>query len=309
METPLQAARSPTARRVSILTNPKAGSRPREAEIAALGELLKAEGCEPAVIGNLEELRELSLRWHAAGELRALVAAGGDGTLSLAANIAPPGTPLTVLPLGTENLLARYFRIRPNPAEVCQTVLHGQSTLLDAGLANGRLFLLMAGVGFDADVVRRMHARRRGNIQRLSYCKPVWEAIRNYQYPEVRIYCSGLPGGEVQVPLVARWAFVANLPCYAAGLRIVPEAIGNDGQFDVRAFSGGSVWKLLQYLALVAVGRPAWFGSSQYARGTRIRIVSEAEVPYQLDGDPGGFLPLEIEVLPQRVTLLLPVAP
>mgnify|MGYP001098769546 CR=1 FL=1 len=41
-------------------------------------------------------------------------------------------------------------------------------------------------------------------------------------------------------------------------------------------------------------------------RTTRLRIASDAEVPYQLDGDPGGFLPVEVESLPGRLTLVVP---
>ena len=44
-------------------------------------------------------------------------------------------------------------------------------------------------------------------------------------------------------------------------------------------------------------------------RVRRVRIVSDMPVPYQLDGDPGGFLPLNIEVLPNRLTMLVPKTP
>ena len=54
----------------------------------------------------------------AAGTLRAVVAAGGDGTIRLIAKRTPPGTPLAVLPLGTENLLARYLELTADPQQI-----------------------------------------------------------------------------------------------------------------------------------------------------------------------------------------------
>jgi diacylglycerol kinase family enzyme len=37
-----------------------------------------------------------------------------------------------------------------------------------------------------------------------------------------------------------------------------------------------------------------------------MRITSEDEIPYQIDGDPGGHLPVEVEVVPKRVSFLVP---
>src|SRR6185436_13997164 len=121
------------------------------------------------------------------GTLRAVVAAGGDGTIRLVAERTPPGTPLLILPLGTENLLARYLELSPDAPRLAQIISAGRACQFDAATANGRLFSLMAGCGFDADVVRRLHEARKGNIQHLSYAKPILDAIRTYDYPELRV--------------------------------------------------------------------------------------------------------------------------
>ena len=98
--------------------------------------------------------------WHCHGVLRALVAAGGDGTAAELANRTTPGVPLALFPIGTENLLARYLKIDQSAETLGRIICGGMVRRLDAGSAQGRLFLLMAGCGFDAQVVQRLHQHR-----------------------------------------------------------------------------------------------------------------------------------------------------
>ena len=99
---------------------------------------------------------------------------------------------------------------------------------------------------------------------------------------------------------------MVNLPCYAGGLQLAPEAVGNDGLLNVCTFHQGSFWHALRYLGYVAARRHRVLTDHASARVTRVRIESDEPVPYQLDGEPGGILPLEIEVLPERLTLMAP---
>jgi diacylglycerol kinase family enzyme len=226
-------------------------------------------------------------RYQAAGELRAVVAAGGDGTVAEVANRLPADVPIAVFPLGTANLLAGHLGVDGHAPSFAQMVRAGHTQHLDAGRANGRIFLLMAGCGFDADVVRRVHRRRGSGITYWHYARPIIESIRSYRYPDLRVYCERDGKRESEQAIAARWAFVFNLPCYAGGLQLAPEAVGDDGLLVRRARS---------------------IGDYHTAMATRVRIESDEAVPYQLDGDPGGMLPLDIEVLPRRLTVVRPLA-
>lgn len=262
---------------------------------------------QPQILTDADEITRQARAGMDEGWLRALVCAGGDGTVAFAANLTPPGTPLTVLPLGTENLLAKYLGVPADPEAVCELIEQGHTVRLDAGRAGDRIFTLMAGLGFDADVVRRVHQTRTGHIHHLSYAKPILAAIRSYKYPELRVYCEGVPGEAPKQPISARWVFVANLPRYAGGLEIVPEADATDGLIDVCTFKKGSLWNGIQYLfAIFRKRHRGWRSDVRCLRATRVRIESDQPVPYQLDGDFGGTLPVDIEVLPERLTLLVP---
>jgi diacylglycerol kinase (ATP) len=216
---------------------------------------------------------------------------------------------LTLLPSGNENLLARYFGLSRSPEDLCRTIVRGKTIQVDAGKAGNRIFLLMIGCGFDAEVVNRVHQNRASHIRKLNYFKPILDAIRSYQYPLIRAYCdeqSASTGEPPPSPVDVRWLFVFNLPCYGGGLRLAPWADGCDGQLDICGFRRGSLGHGLRYAAAVALGRHQRMADCVVRRVKRLRITSDSPVHYQLDGDPAGTLPLDVEALPGRLTLLVP---
>jgi diacylglycerol kinase family enzyme len=200
-------------------------------------------------------------------------------------------------------LLAKYLGHTANPPELAEIIARGATVQLDAGQAGDRLFLLMAGCGFDAEVVRRLHDARRGHISHFSYVKPIFEAIRNYQYPPVRVYCRDDSGQEIE--LSARWVFVINVPRYARWLAISPDAAADDGLLNVCTFKEGSLVSGLVYLSGVVFGQHQSWDDFVSVKATSVRLEADGEVPYQLDGDPGGYLPLEIKVLPGRLRFVV----
>ena len=234
-------------------------------------------------------------------------------------NRTAPGIPIALFPLGTENLFARYLDMPRQPEELAEIIAAGTVVQHDAGDASGRLFALMIGCGFDAEVVRRVHLQRDGHITRCSYLKPIWESIRSYEYPLMRIsYQVDSPGGtngsggngasesENWTVVEARFAFVVNVPRYALGLRFVPEAQADDGQLDLCTFSGGSFFHGLWYLGNLLLQNHRQLPDCMVRPVRRLRIESDRPVPYELDGDASGFLPLDVQIVPNRLTLIVP---
>jgi len=218
-------------------------------------------------------------------------------------NHMPDGAPLAMLPRGTENLLAKSLGQDRNPATLASMIIDGHIARLDASRAGDRLFLLMASAGFDADVTRRLHSSRCGNIRHTTYLGPIVETIRHYEYPLMRIHVD-TPEGPRTVE--ARWCFLFNLPQYGFGMRFIPEADGTDGLLDICTFQHGSLWHALRYTANLYFGTHRQLADCEILRGSRIRIESDRPVPFQLDGDPVGCLPQELVTVPNRLTLIVP---
>jgi diacylglycerol kinase family enzyme len=291
-----------------MAVNPRAGARAGDHHVQQLQTILGREGLIVHVRHCLNEVAAEAMQLHAEGNLRCLIAVGGDGTAAEIVNRTTADIPIAVYPLGTANLLANYIGVRPNPSAFAEMILDHRSLRLDAGLANGRVFLLMAGCGFDAEVVRRLHEHRSGHISKWSYAKPILSSIRNYGYPTLRISCESADDNCKPWSTTACWAFVANLPCYGGGLRLTPDADGTDGLLNVCTFNRGSLWNGLRYLGFVLARQQQRLTDCKMASGCRLKLESEFRVPYQLDGDPGGVLPLEIQVLPERLTLVVPAS-
>jgi len=294
------------ARRIVVLRNRGAGTGSRHQNLSKLIQQLDRAGFSAAVFESLEEAVRSAAQAQQLGELRTVITAGGDGTAALAANSFPPGTPLTIFPLGTENLMSKYLGITRDVDSMTRLIGDGIVVQFDAGEANGRIFLVMASCGFDAEVVHQLHRQRSGNISHFSYAKPILTSIRKYKYPTLTISCYGDRLKKGVKNIRAKWAFVFNLPRYASGLPIVDTACGLDGQLDVCTFRQGKLVNGLIYLAGVLFRRHRKFKDTRLLQASRIVIESREQVPYQLDGDPGGFLPLEINVLPRRLTMMVP---
>lgn len=288
---------SPHARLVAILANPRAGTGKSRRLVEGLVVALRHRGLHPIVCWQREELSDLLGRC-AAEDVRCVVAAGGDGTLLEVVNRAPH-LPAALLPLGNENLVAEYCRIERSGPKLAEIITQGQMRRFDLGSANGRLFCLMASAGLDADVVHRVHRRRRGHINRLSYVVPMLQALQTYSYPPIEVEV--LETGE---RLHGALVFVFNGPLYGLRIPIAPEARPDDGWLDLCVFERPGIVDLTRYLALLACRQRHYLPDFQHRRVRRVLLSAATPTPLQTDGDPAGSLPVTVEVLPGALTLL-----
>ncbi len=293
------------ARRVLISMNPKAGSRNRHEHVSEIKAALQNRGFEVLMTTDLAALREMANESHELGLLRTVLAIGGDGTASVVRNHVPLAIPMLNVPMGTENLLGRYVGQLPTAQAVCRTVEEGVVVSLDLGKAGDKIFLLMLSVGFDAEVVRSLHENRRGNIRRSAYFLPTLRAIRGYTYPQLRLYLDS--DDDTTPPRLCRWLFGFNLPLYALGLSIAPGAVATDGLLDLCTFERGAVWSVARYLWHVMRNSHHSLPDAGRSRVSRFRVepTTSANVAYQIDGDFGGTLPVDVEVLAGQLRLLV----
>jgi diacylglycerol kinase (ATP) len=238
-------------------------------------------------------------RAASAGDCRCLVAVGGDGTVSALVN-ERPGPPLTVMPAGTENLVARHFGLRRDPHGLARTIAAGRAVPVDVAQAAGRRFLLMAGFGFDADIVSRHHRGRvsgSGRIRptnRMAYVEHILRSSFSYRFPTISVHITD-PGAEEV--LRGTTVFIFNLPRYALGLPFVPVAREDDGWLDLVIFRHPGPFRALYYLWKVFCGIHLHDPSVFHRRVRRAIVTAQEAIPVQLDGDPGGY------VLPRSAAL------
>ncbi|HID24636.1 MAG TPA: hypothetical protein EYP14_19870, partial [Planctomycetaceae bacterium] len=194
---------------VAILRNPISGSARKTAAARQLISELRRLGLRPRLFCDRERLGRFVPACQARGELRRVVAAGGDGTIGDVVNRFP-GIPIATLPLGNVNLLAGYFRIPRCGRTVARLIAEGKTRRLDLGRVNGRRFTLMASVGFDAEVVERLHRGRTGPVSMASYARPIVESCWSYPWPELTVRVD-----DRHIFRDVRQVVVCNLPPYA----------------------------------------------------------------------------------------------
>ncbi len=245
---------------------------------------------------------ELSAGPKEAGSVRAVMAVGGDGTVrEVADGLAGGPLPLMVWPTGTENLFAKSFRFQARPESAIDCLLRGQTRLIDLGQANGRSFLIVAGTGFDAEVVHRLVGMRTGHITHLTYSAPLWRTFWEHRFPRFRVYDQQtlLWNGQGLV-------FVGNLPRYSLGLRVIRDAICDDGLLDLCILPCRGRFRLIQHCLRTLLHNHVEHGGVLYRRLRSIRIESDDSVPVELDGEAAGRLPLEVSVRPGALRVLVP---
>ena len=300
---------------MGIAANAASGRGKGKATVDRLAGELARLGLKSRVAWSLDERRDLvDAAGEPASDCRCLVAVGGDGTVASLINECP-SVPIAVVPAGTENLFAQHFGFKKNPRRAAVRIAEGQGELMDLGVANGRRFALMAGFGFDADVVGRHHAARLGQsgvlktTHRVAYVEPVLRSSFGYRFPPLTLEVEGIDGGVET--LVGTTAFVFNLPRYALGLPFAPSAQADDGWLDLVLFRDPGPLRALHYVWLVVRGLHLDRPGIIHRRVRRVTISAEGTVPVQLDGDPGGAIdpgsgsPWVVEVLPRAIEVLV----
>ena len=280
---------------VGIAANAASGRGAGRVAVDRLAHELDRLGIEPRVAWTLPERARLAAD-AASGPrsgCRCLVAAGGDGTVAALIN-ERPAVPIAVLPVGTENLFARHFGFVRQPAQAALRIASGEMSTWDLGRVAGRRFALMAGIGFDADVVSRHHEARVGRsgsmrpTHRAAYVEPVLRASLAYRFPPLHLTVDGSDGRRETI--IGSTAFVFNLPRYALGLPFAPAARGDDGWLDLVVFRDPGPFRALHYLWLVVSGQHLDRPGIVHRRVRRVSVEVDEPVPVQLDGDPAGLI-------------------
>lgn len=285
---------------VAIQRNPISGTGNRASLIMDLIQHLKQKGIRPRLFSNRERMQEKLRDQSTETPPLCVVAAGGDGTVQDLINRYPDQR-IAILPLGTENLMARHLGIPKSGVFVAEMIKQGATREVDLCQMQQKRFILMASVGFDAAVVADLTEFRKGNISHLSYLKPVWRTLRSYPYEPLLISTD-----QNTAEITAYHAIVVNIPAYGLNLNFSPSASDEDGLLDLIVFKGKGLFRTLRYLYQIVRGSHLNSPDVQRIQTNRIQIRSAKPVPVQTDGDASGQTPLEITVLPRAGRFIVP---
>ena len=295
-----------------IIVNPVAGSGDGGERARILAEGLP-DDCEVRIVETEERGSAIEMAETHADQVDRIIAVGGDGTLNealtglmCARRSEKEIAALGFLPSGTANGAAKAFGFTDRPEVAACRLPTAGIREVDVGIvehAGGvRPFLLRFGAGLDAAVMEELNTSRTGVMGFLGLLRNAVGIVRTlsrYTDPDIAITVDGddfATAASVVLPNVAEVGLQAKM---------TEEPDPDDGKILVLAVSIPSKW------SIVSLGLSMVFSSLQSAaavrtiRGERVHLDSRGDVPFQLDGEPMGSLPVDVRLERRALRLLL----
>lgn len=290
---------------VLIIFNPASGTAKRAFIDDVISEL-KAGGADVELYLTQAANDATRFLKEYQGELDVVAAAGGDGTLNEVVNGLTErdnnSWRLALIPTGTTNVLAGELGLKKTTKIVAQTILQGKEMPIYPGRINGRRFMLMAGVGYDAWVVDNVNLKLKKKVGKLAYVLSMLKQLPKFGS---KLYRLELDGQEY----FANSAIITNGRLYGGKFVISKQANLSAPTTQVLMLSGKSMWHLLFSLLGLPLGLMEKMPGVQSvaAKGIKIELTNQSSrEPVQADGDSLAELPLSLEMEPQPLRLLVP---
>ena len=229
---------------------------------------------------------------------------GGDGTVQRCVDALPRNEPppLGILPAGTANLFASNLGIADDLPAAVATALHGADRRLDVGRINGERFSVMAGAGFDAQMIAEADSGMKDKVGRVAY---VWTGMRATRAGRQRMAVD--VDGKRWFTGQASCLLVANLGTITGGITAFDDARPDDGRLEVGVVTASGPWQWTRVLTRMAVGRSDKSALVNMTSGQRIDVRLEKKTVYELDGgDRPRARRLKIRIEPLAITVRVP---
>ena len=226
---------------------------------------------------------------------------GGDGTVNeVASALAFGPVPLGVIPAGSGNGLARHFNLPADPPSAIRRLMLASDRVIDVGELNGRLFVNVAGLGFDAHVAARFASLHRSRRGLLRYAVIVFQELRRYRGAGYQIACDGGSASSHHAFLIS----FANGRQWGNGAVIAPDAAIDDGFLDVVIVSAQTRTTVLRALPRLFAGTVDRASGVEIRRVERARVTCEQPLRGHVDGESiecGEVV--EVRVRPQALRI------
>jgi len=235
-----------------------------------------------------------------------IIAAGGDGTFNEVANgLAGSSVAMAILPFGTTSVLAREIGVPLNDMEAAiHYALHEESRPISLGrivLENGyhRLFLLMAGIGFDGEIVHNVKPALKRLIGKGAYALSTICSIFCYKPQQLRLTLTLEDGSIIETQGTS--VIVSNASRYGGDYVITPNASLTTRSLEIMIDHSCRPSDFMK--VLIAIGRQKKIPEALYATVTSLRIDGSSHI--QVDGDESGTTPAVIDVVPESLRLVM----
>lgn len=296
-----------------LIFNPISGQGNAEEDLKLIQDLLKP-AMELVVCLTTPEISALQLAQEAiAAKVDLVIASGGDGTVSeVAGALIGSNIPLAIVPRGTANAFAVALGIPAYLTPIrsaCDVILSGNTRVIDAARCNDLPMILLVGIGLEAEAVDRASREAKDRWGVFAYITAGFQQLREQELFETQIEVDG------QIQTVQAGAVtIANA---APPTSVMAQGLGNvivhDGLLDVTIAAPQEQLRPLATMAnllgAALLNMPMNEQDFIALRARRIKVTTNPPQKVVLDGEIIGTTPVEIECIPNGLTVMAPPVP
>ncbi|RZO87869.1 MAG: diacylglycerol kinase family lipid kinase [alpha proteobacterium HIMB114] len=227
-----------------------------------------------------------------------IVAAGGDGTINEVINGIDVNTKLGIIPLGTANILAIEAGIKNDVKSICKLIEKGNTKKIYISNINDKKFFLMAGIGYDGDIVHKM----KPSLKKI-FGKAMFGFLGLLEFFKLKKY--NIKVETESETAFGNWVLVTNSKHYAGPYKITKSTSIFNDSIVCYVFNDLSRLGFLYYIFLII-----FYGDLSRSKkvtkiiSKNIKISSKEKINVQCDGEKYGNLPIEINFSSEVVNLL-----
>ncbi|MDN5697425.1 MAG: hypothetical protein L0G70_05545 [Rubrobacter sp.] len=285
--------------RAVIIGNPAAGRSGNEQRMERCAKILRYAGYEAEIWPTEYPAHATELATLAGDDL--VVAAGGDGTINEVINGLSTDATLGILPLGTANVLAREIGLPLNLDAASEKIATGAEFRMDLGIATDdagveRRFACMAGLGFDANVVKAVTPTMKRSLGTLAFALTAFRVYFEGNLPGMEIFRDGV-SHDVQ------FAIVANARHYGGEFQVSDGNV-RSGEFSLIMVPRVGALMRPDRLGRILARRPLSSFMPCFEEEEIFARPKEGKVLVQLDGEAWGQLPMSFRIAHESLRVI-----
>ncbi len=240
-------------------------------------------------------------------DFAAILASGGDGTVSMVAGVLmETGIPLGIIPRGTANAFANALELPTDIAAACDVITQGQIKAIDGGYCNGAPLILLAGVGFEAEVIEAANRPLKDRLGALAYWVAGVKELQNLKPFTVEL--------ETEDQVITTTAIAVTVANAAPATSIFAQGPAmlkaDDGWLDITIVAPtnwtGAIAASQHLLQTAIQNRPAERDDIGYLQAQRVKITTDPPQKVVLDGELAQNTPIEVRCVPRGLNIYVP---
>jgi diacylglycerol kinase (ATP) len=228
---------------------------------------------------------------------------GGDGMAQRCIDtLAGTDATIAIVPAGTSNLLASNLGIPKTIPEAVEVGLHGRRRRIDVASLNGERFAVMAGTGFDAEMIDGADGRMKRRLGRAAYVVTGAKSLRTRPF-EARIRVDGSPWYKGPASCI----LAGNMGSLFGGVEVFADAKPDDGLLDLAVITADGVAQWAGTVGRTIAGHPERSPNFRLTRGRKVKVKLDRKVLYELDGGTRAKVKTyRLAVEPAAITVCVP---